>query len=716
MRISGWGKKVKQGTTLLLAGLMMVSAVDVPVLEVNAAEKKEYEITASGELDEDISYQQLSVDDAAAAGAAGAVGENGVNEENGDVNAGNGAENSGESGSVAEGQENEDENDANLQAVEEAENGIALFSTGQTGDFTYISGVESYDENGMPAKYKEESATCTVLTSASFSSSLTSGWYAVTENINSQDSLMINGTVNLILCDRGSLDINNSIEMSDGSVLNVYASENEQSSLKVYANEKDAFQGTNAAICIYGGNLDVYSSNKVLQDGVSLSGAPQMGRRFTDGNGNVITDWKNFSGLNIKEAKCDHKLSDLKYEASSVKGHENTYHQGKCPDCGYQAAGGDDIRCFKPDESNESAGHTTTCVCGHKLSDTESIEKHTFDDDHTCTICGFECKHDGDWTDGKCDVCGFECKHEDADVIDGKCTVCGIVFAAQNTTTGKKYQYLDDAMNEASDGDTVIMLTDSAMRNGVDVYRKTITLDLNGKNCTYGFIYIGNDDPGDECGGGLNLTGKGNHARIVMRPDDNNGVAFDGGSFGTIEFMTPWKNTTSTKAGSLLAAGYAFKNEDGTLVPYDYTLELYGNKLYNVTVVKCSAHQDKDNNGFCDYCNTTASSFVVSVTTEDGEVHYFTTEEGGLGPVIPDAVAYANEHNGTIRQINPWPYPIIIYDANCKVDLNNYRIACITAGGPNLTVTGDGTHSEVCCRMAMDLRRHLMIHGSQKKN
>ena len=69
------GKKVKQGTTLLLAGLMMVSAVDVPVLEVNAAEKKEYEITASGELDEDISYQQLSVDDAAAAGAAGAVGE-----------------------------------------------------------------------------------------------------------------------------------------------------------------------------------------------------------------------------------------------------------------------------------------------------------------------------------------------------------------------------------------------------------------------------------------------------------------------------------------------------------------------------------------------------------------------------------------------------------------------------------------------------------------
>ncbi len=344
------------------------------------------------------------------------------------------------------------------------------------------------------------------------------------------------------------------------------------------------------------------------------------------------------------------------------------------------------------------------------------------------------CQHEGTWTDGKCDDCGYECLHEDANVIDGECTVCGMVFAAQNITTGKKYQRLDDAMNEASDGDTVIMLRDTEMKNSAEMYKKTVTLDLNGKNCTSGFIYIGNDDIGKECDGGLNLTGKGNHARIVMRPDsvlnltgwdgeieyiscvgnctiitknmsgkinrlvshgvpDDNGIAFDGGSFGMIEFMTSTGGVSSTKAGSLLAAGYAFKNEDGTFVPYDYTLKLQGNKLYNVTVVKCSAHQDKDNNGFCDYCNTAASLFVVSVTTGDGEVRYFTAEEGESGTVIPDAVAYANENNGTIKQISQLSNggTLSIYGANCTIDLNNQTIGYIAAGGSNLTITGDGT-------------------------
>lgn len=227
MRMSGWGKKVKQGTALLLAGLMMVSAVDVSGLEVNAAEKKEYEITVFGELDEDISYQQLSVDDAA---VAGTVGENGGNEEsggnqengavnendtftpedsqtldngedeNGDVNAGAGAESSGENIGVENGEENENENDADSQAGDEAENGITLFSTGD------------------PVEYK-----------------------------------------------------------------------------------------------------------------------------------------------------CNHTAKE--YEDSSVPGHETTYHLLTCLDCGYKAADGNEIRCFKPDESNAAAGHTTTCDCGHELTD-----------------------------------------------------------------------------------------------------------------------------------------------------------------------------------------------------------------------------------------------------------------------------------------------------------------------------------------------------------
>ena len=312
-------------------------------------------------------------------------------------------------------------------------------------------------------------------------------------------------------------------------------------------------------------------------------------------------------------------------------------------------------------------------------------------------------------------------------------------YAAQNTTTGVYYEQLDEALNQTSDGDTVRMLRDTEKIANVEVYDKSITLDLNGKNCTYGFIYIGNDDIGKECGGALKVRGQGNLSRIVMRPDskldltewdgeieyiscvyngaiatknmsgkikrlvlhgvpdDNNGMAFDGGSFESIEFMTPVNKVTSTNAGSLLADGYAFQNEDGTFVPYDHTLTTGRGKLNNVTVVKCSAHYDANGDEKCDYCNTDVTSFAITVTTEEGEVYYFATEEGKIGSIgattAAAAVEYANEHNGTLKQIKALENGayLSVVGADCTIDLNGQTIACITAGGPNLIVTGEGT-------------------------
>ena len=43
MKVNGVAKKVKRGTALLLAGLMMLSSVDISGLEVNAAEESVYE-------------------------------------------------------------------------------------------------------------------------------------------------------------------------------------------------------------------------------------------------------------------------------------------------------------------------------------------------------------------------------------------------------------------------------------------------------------------------------------------------------------------------------------------------------------------------------------------------------------------------------------------------------------------------------------------------
>ena len=88
----------------------------------------------------------------------------------------------------------------------------------------------------------------------------------------------------------------------------------------------------------------------------------------------------------------------------------------------------------------------------------------------------------------------------------------------------------------------------------------------------------------------------------------------------------------------------------------------------------------------CDYCN---GDLAAMVTTGSGEVRYFMAETGQLGTnVIPSAVTYANANQGTIK---PLVDGLLIYNANCTIDLNGKTVGCITAGGSDLVVTGEGT-------------------------
>lgn len=124
MKVNGVAKKVKRGTALLLAGLMMLSSVDISGLEVNAAEESVYE-----------------------AGAANAQAENGARLEASDADAQ--AENSASlKESDAEAQA---ENGASLEASDadaQAENGASLEvsdANAQTGSNALLEeyGVET---------------------------------------------------------------------------------------------------------------------------------------------------------------------------------------------------------------------------------------------------------------------------------------------------------------------------------------------------------------------------------------------------------------------------------------------------------------------------------------------------------------------------------------------------------------------------------------------
>ena len=94
MKVNGVAKKVKRGTALLLAGLMMLSSVDISGLEVNAAEESVYEAgAANAQAENGASLKETDVDAQTENGAglketdADAQAENGASWEKSDADA-----------------------------------------------------------------------------------------------------------------------------------------------------------------------------------------------------------------------------------------------------------------------------------------------------------------------------------------------------------------------------------------------------------------------------------------------------------------------------------------------------------------------------------------------------------------------------------------------------------------------------------------------------
>lgn len=90
-------------------------------------------------------------------------------------------------------------------------------------------------------------------------------------------------------------------------------------------------------------------------------------------------------------------------------------------------------------------------------------------------------EHTHAMVNNKC-ACGLSCTHKNAEGAstigkDGKCTVCGTQFAAGIGET--YYTDVPSALNAAADGQTVKLLTNKMLPDGIYV-SKTLTLDLDG--------------------------------------------------------------------------------------------------------------------------------------------------------------------------------------------------------------------------------------------
>ena len=549
-------------------------------------------------------------------------------------------------------------------AGENQENGIALFSTGDPVEC--VLGVESYDENGIPKEYKKKTVTnCTELTNDKSEPSLTSGWYVVKDSV-TYHSLQVSGEVNLILCE-GGLEISGPINLANGSVLNVYGPKDFNIGIMIRSYSDYVFKCTSkdgtAKVCIYGVELDVdcsYPGGKILQPGVSLFGAPQMERRFLDEDRKVISDWENLSTRRVAVEKCNHR-SEKTYVPSTVSGHDATDHQQKCPDCGLILFG----------------------------ENPEGEKTH-------------------EWADGKCSVCNYECKHTDVDA-SGLCTACKTQFeakvvASDGTTTyyakgdnehGNLQNGLYFAINAAPDGSTIYPLRSQSVQAWLEGTGRTLTLNMNGITLN-GSIYVARGSQENQT---LILTGEGciddtifvhehgtlqtklwqgTTSRLYMYSGCD--VQLNGGTYGQI-----LRHNDSCTAGSILEAGYAFQKEDGSFVRYNTEIT-NSNTLNNVTVVKCSAHQDEDNDKLCDYCNTDITSAAAKVTTTEGETYYFMAEQDANGVKTVDAAVASATDTVTLLAND-----LTINNANCTIDLNGKTVAKITAGDSALVVEGSGT-------------------------
>lgn len=268
------------------------------------------------------------------------------------------------------------------------------------------------------------------------------------------------------------------------------------------------------------------------------------------------------------------------------------------------------------------------------------------------------------------------------------------------------YTSLDDALDAAKDGDTVKLLGDAKITKWRSL-TAAITLDLNGKTITTqpkAELYIraqvivqdnstgknggmaGTDllnvqEKGDliiQSGtfdgkitinvGKLTIKGGTFNQEVDLRGGDSDSVFFSGGTFANI-----WYPNSSGSFLDLLAAGYAFYDNDGKLVN---VAEITGMNLNNVRIWPhqhtftngaCACgytcpHTSVDANGACTVCH---KQIAASVTAGEDVTYY-----DGLGK----ALNYANQNKGCTLKLLANVESAVSVEAPLIFDLNGHNV------------------------------------------
>ena len=368
-----------------------------------------------------------------------------------------------------------------------------------------------------------------------------------------------------------------------------------------------------------------------------------------------------------------------------------------------------------------------------------TIQEHTHvynpAENYTCE-CGVTCDHSAGYENGRCKTCKMPCPHRRLGIGDRDCLDCGqrmyVVRQTKNSSGNTLWFYYTDlptALAAAEDGDTVTLLDniDQSYKTAcLTGDGKTVTLNLNGKNITGGWIDVGSDQDGTVINSSrLNITGSGSFDGMIiisakgtldlsgwdggtirtvsssqngsdeskLISGENKGTItslqfynwpsdkisktkLTGGTYGSIPISMN-NGVTSISFSDLLAPGYAFQYTDGSgFLPYD-TKALYENStttISNVKVVRCTSHVDANSDNHCDYCNTDLTANTVATLMVDGATYYYTD--------LPSAVAKANTTGGTIQLRQD------VTGLTEKLDINHSKGFAITLDLNGHTISG----------------------------
>ena len=297
--------------------------------------------------------------------------------------------------------------------------------------------------------------------------------------------------------------------------------------------------------------------------------------------------------------------------------------------------------------------------------------------------------------------------------------------ASVTTSSGvtNNYTSLDDALDAVKDGDTVTLLSDAEITRWHSL-SKAFTLELNGKTATtqseaelylHAQVTVQDSSTGKTGGmagtallnvqsngdltiqsgtfngriaindGKLTIKGGTFNQEVDLPRGDSDSVFFSGGTFAKI-----WYPNSSGSFLDLLAAGYAFYDNDGKLVN---AAEITGRYLYNVHI-GTHAHSFTDGACACGYtcphtsvnesgaCTVCGKQFAASIT-EGNDVTYYDT--------FNSALVYAYKNDGcTLKLLADVTGTAVMINNPFLFDLNGHSVDALSVDA-KATIKDSGT-------------------------